>query len=366
MRTLSLILLVVLSTLGQGSEAISTYPPSPEDRPLASEVLSTARVALFAGHPDQAYRLLLAAQPRMGRTPEWLDLAARVFLALDRPVREAECFVALGPSDPLAAAKVKAILSRQPGAAPNSLFSPVKGAWSALDKRLVKSASAVAPGAGGTLFVLGGSGLLEVGPDGGVRATQPLLDGTDLSLDFEGRPVALGQTHVIWGSQSIPLPKAIAKAASAAASPDGQLLVLDRDAQRLYRLGPQGSVLGSIALSLGDPIKVRADLAGRIYLADRDTGEIHVFSPDMAPLRVLTPVASGRPLRKVADLWVDLAGDVLVLDGSAREVALFSPAGQFLGWSGERVGRVDAAGWDGLNALVVLNRREAYVGRVGT
>lgn len=359
-------MLVILSTIGRGSEAISTYPPAPEDRPLASEVLPTARVALFAGHPDQAYRLLLAAQPKMGRTPEWLDLAARVFLALDRPLRMAECYVALAPSDPLAEAKVKAILSRQPGGAPSSLFSPVKGGWTTLDKRLIKSASAVAPGAGGTLFVLDESGLLEVGPDGGVRATQPLLDGADLSLDFEGKPVALGRTHVIWGSRTIPVPRAVARAASATASPDGQLLVLDRDARRLYRLGPQGSVLGSISLSLGDPIKVRADLAGRIYLADRDTGEVHVFAPDMSPLRVLTPAASGRPLRKVEDLWVDLAGDVLVLDGSARQLALFSPGGQFLGWSGDRVGRVDAAGWDGLNSLVVLNRREAYVGRVGT
>ncbi len=328
--------------------------------------MATARVALFAGHPDQAYRLLLAAQPQLGRSPEWLDLAARVFLALDRPLRMAECYAALAPTDALAMAKVKAILSRQPGASAGGPFSPVKGAWAALDKKVLKSASAVAPGPGGSLYLLTGTGLLEVGSGGEVRATQPLLEGSDLCLDFEGRPVALGATQVLWGGKTVALPRAIAKPASAAASPDGQLLVLDRDARRLYRLGPQGSILGSIALQLGDPTKVRSDLAGRIYLADRDNGEIHVFAPDMTPLRAFTPAVSGKPVRRVEDLWVDPAGNILVLDGSAKQLALFAHGGQFLGWSGDRVGRVDAAGWDGLNSLVVLNRREAYVGRAGS
>ena len=120
--------------------------------------------------------------------------------------------------------------------------------------------------------------------------------------------------------------------------------------------------MGSVAVAVRDPVRVRVDRAGRIYLVDRGAGQVRVYGADMAPVRTLGLVFAGRPLRKIEDLTVDLAGNLLVLDGGLKRALLYSALGQILAFTPETT-RVDCAGWDGLNALVILDRKEGVLWR---
>jgi hypothetical protein len=333
---------------------------------MPAEALATARVALFAGHVDQAYRLLLAAEPDRGQTPEFLDLAARVYLALDRPLRMAECYQEMAGSDPKATEKVRAILARQGDIPSRPLFSGSVTRWPGFDRDRLEDLVGVAPGPDGTVYLLRTEGLDRVGKDGRSQGVVPLDRAVDLSVDFDGQAVALGQSQVLWGGRVIALPAGMDRPASAAVSPEGSLLVLDRAARRLLRLDPNGTVGGVTTVAMRDPIKVRVDLAGRIYIADRDTGDVHVYGPDMVPLKVLSPEAVQHPVRRLEDMEVGLAGDVLLLDGRSHQLSLFAADGRFLGTSEGRLPRVDAFGWDGLDTLLFASQRAGTLGRVGT
>ena len=326
--------------------------------------METARVALFAGRPDQAYRLLLLAQPELGHDPGWLDLAARIYLALDRPLRQAECYADLGAGDPRSLAKVSAILERQGIRGGPPSFSPGPPAWPSLDRQFLKAVQRIAPAVDGGAYLLTDAALVRIKPDGSILSRQPLADPLDMCLDESGRPVVLTEHQLLWGETSVALPRGMYRPASACASPDGNLLLLDRGSKRLYRITPEGTLAGSIAIDLREPDRVRTDPAGRIYLADRASGTIHLFTPDMVPIRVIDPREAGRPVRKLEDLFVDFAGDLLLLDGSSHELVMINAAGRVAAASGERAGRVDAAGWDGLSNLLVLSRREPDLRRI--
>ena len=354
------------AALATAAPPLTTYPPSPEDRPAAKEALATARVALFAGRTDQAYRLLLTAQPDLGQTPEFLELAARVYLALDRPLRMADCYLALSKKDASAAQKVRAVLTRQGGGAPRTFLAGPSSRWPGFDRERLKDVVAVAPGPSGTVFLLRGTGLEHVDSDGRSLGLTAFSGGLDLTVDFEGRPVALGEGKVLWGDRAVPLPASMDKPASAAVSPGGSLFILDRGSRRLLRLDSVGAVSGVTAVPLQDPVKVRVDPAGRIYIADRDTSRVEVFGPDMAPVKSVSPEAAQHAVRRIEDMSVDFAGDVMLLDGKAHQLLLFSPDGRFLGTSADRIPRVDAAGWDGLGVLVYVAEKEGTLGKAGT
>ncbi len=306
------------------------------------------------------------AQPDLGTTPAFLDLAARVYLALDRPMRMAECYAAMGAKDPTAADRVRAILARQGNGPSRPFFGGPTARWPGFDREKLKDVVGVAPAPGGGAYLLRGTGLEQVGGDGRTLGIKPMTGGSDLTLDFDGRPVALGEGKVLWGDKFVQLPAGMNRPASAAVSPGGSLFVLDRGARRLLRLEPGGGVAGAISIPLDDPVKVRVDLAGRIYIADRESGRVQVFGPDMVPVKAVNPEAAQHPLRRIEDMAVDFAGDVLVLDGRSRQLLLFSAEGRFLGASAERIPRVDAAGWDGLGTLVYVSAREGTLGRIGT
>jgi hypothetical protein len=360
---------VLLLAWGAASHSgtLSTYPPQPESRVQPGEVLDTARVALFSGHADQAYRLLMTAQPEMAGDPEWLDLAARVYLALDRPLRMAECLLpAAETRDPEALSRVKAILSRQGPHPPRSFASIPNGKWPGFDRTSLKDVESLAPGPDGSVYLLTREALIHVGADGTRLTVSPLRDGTDLTLDVAGTPIALSAVGVLWGDRLVPLPAGANKPVSVAASPEGSLFVLDRGARRLYRLSAEGALTGSINVPLDEPFRVRLDMAGRIYIADRDTGRVHLYGPDMVPIRILDPAATGHEVRRIDDMMVDFAGDVLLLDGRAHDLLLFGSDGRYLGTTAGRFPRVDAAGWDGLSRLVFVSWREGVLGRAST
>jgi hypothetical protein len=345
-------------------EAASTFPPAPDRRLPARESLEASRVALFSGRPDQAYRLLLLAQPDLGSTFDWLDLASRVYLALDRPGRIAEVYFQAGSADPGAPSKMRAVLDRL-GAVPSRQVLQPAARLPGLDKRTLKPVLSAVPGPDGSAYLLLEDNLIQVGADGLTKSTRSLLGARDLSLDFSSVPLALGQEEILWGSAVIKLPAEITKPSSAAAAPDGSVFVLDRDEPRLYRLSRKGLSLGSVGVAVGDPARVRVDRAGRIYMVDRGLGQIRVYGADMSPVRTLGLAFAGRPLRKIEDLTVDVAGNMLVLDGGLRRAFLYSGLGQVITFTPETT-RVDSAGWDGLNALVILDRKEGVLWRFAT
>ena len=320
-------------------------------------------MALLAGRPEQAYRLLLLAQPALGTDPEWLEAATRVYLALDRPGLEAQAFLKLAPGNPAAAARAEALLERT-GNGPRPSFQPL-GRWPVLDKKLLKPVIAVTPGPAGGAYLLTEDALLTLGSDGRVLKSESVLDARDLTLDASGAPLALGADSVRWGDTVVRIPAAITKPVSVAPAPDGSFFVLTRGDPRLYRVSRKGTSLGSVAVALGDPARVRVDGAGRIYLADRDTGQVRLYGADMTPVRTVTLAQMGRPLRRLDDLAVDVGGNLLASDGSSKAALLFSASGQLLTATGPDA-RCDAAGWDGLGNLLVLDRREGVLWRYGS
>lgn len=321
-----------------------------------------ARIALYSGRPEQAYRLVVTAMPHLSKDAAFMALAAKVGIALDRPIQAAG-YLAAAPPSPRTALEIRALLQRgAPGAGPIPV-NPSSKTFFAMDRRVLKEVQALLPSPDGGWVVLTRAAVIRVGADGHPGTAVPLPGGRDLCLDGEGRAVALGADHVLWGDDSVPLSKGLVKATSAAASPDGSLILLDGGAKRLYRLDRSGRVSGSVGLLVKDPVKVRLDASGRIYVADENDGTIHVFRGDMSPLRVLDPEASGQKLRKLTDLWVDFAGDVLVLDGREHRLLLFSSAGRFLGATPETL-RVDAAGWDGQDTLAVFDEKTGAAGRI--
>lgn len=345
--------------------AASTYPPQPEGRLPAKESMDASRLALFSGRHDQAYRLLLLAEPDMAKNPAWLDLASRVYLALDRPGRVAELFLRMAPTDPTALAKARATTERLGNGQIRPVFRSL-GRWPLMDRKILKPVLAVAPAGRDGAFLLTEDGLQRLAPDGTFASPKPLPGGRDLTLDFVGAPLALGETGLLWGDALIKLPPGITRPTSAAAAPDGGFFVLERGTPRLHRLSTKGASLGNVAVAAGDPVKVRVDRAGRIYIADRDLGQVKIYGADMSVVRTLTLSVGGKPLRKIEDFIVDFAGNLLVTDAASHETYLFTLSGQLLATAGGESTRVDAAGWDGLGTLLLLDRKEGSLWRYGS
>lgn len=347
-------------------EPTPTFPPRPDSAASARDLVGAAGAALYSGRPDQAYRLLMTASPQMKTDTDFLDLAARVYLALDRPMRAAEACAGLVKTEPDASDKVRALLQRQGTLHPGSYFTFDQKPFPIHDKGSLKQIEAAVPGPKGSVYLLTKNALLSMGPDGKILSSKPLAGARDLSLDGRGRPVALGDSTILWNGKSIPLPAGLDEPVSVAASPDGSLILLDAGRRRLYRLNAKGEPAGSAALGIRKPIIVRTDSAGRIYVADRDGDKVFVFGADMSPLRVLDPEALGHKVRKLEGLYVDFAGDMLLFDARAHELLMFSSDGRFLGRTDERVARIYVAGWNGLGTIVYVNKRAAVLGRIGT
>ena len=342
---------------------ISTYPPSPENRPSTGDLLPAARLALYSGRAERAYRLVLLAQPEEGSSASWLDLCARVYLALDRPMRMADCLASLGASDPRALKMAQAVMQRLGPSPPPAVLSVKPASMPPFDRSVARRVVGIEPAPDGSVYLLTENALVRIDRTGRQLSSTPLARGKDMTLDEEGKVVALGESQILWGDAVVPIPSGLDKPVSVAASPEGSLILLDRGARRLYRLDRHGKVLGSVALSLRNPAWVRVDMAGRIYIADKSTEAVHVFRADMSPLRNIDPAAEGHPVRRMEGMEVDFAGDVMLLDGRARRAVLFSGDGRYLSATGEAA-RVSAMGWDGLDSVVVLDEKSGAVGRI--
>lgn len=357
--------MAALLALAAPSSAISTFPPSPEDLKPAADLLAACRVALFSGRAEQAYRLLLTAAPSGPPGAEWLEASIRVHVGLDRPLQAAEALSGLAQSDPKARERLKVLWERQGPAGARPAMTLLGERVLQLERKAMRNWVSALPGPGGQVLVLTDAGLLKITPENRIEGAGALTGGADLTLDWKGQPLALGAAQAIWGARRIDLPKGLDRPASLAASPDGNLILLDSGQRRLYRLDENGAVIGSAPLSVKEPVRVRLDAAGRVFVADRATGTVHVFTGGLAPLRVIDPEASGQDVRRVDDMAVDFAGDVLLLDGRAHSATLFSPQGRALATTGDAV-RMDVFGWDGAGDLVYVNTKDGYLGRVGT
>lgn len=340
----------------------ATFPPAPNQRPEALAAEQDARRSLFEGRAEAALRLLLAAGPESGAKPAYLRLLALTYLSLDRPMRALESLATAGPEEKEMASL---LLRRQAPEAAQASFRSGRGDWPGVTKDLLKEKDArgVLSTPDGNLWILGKDRLWQLSPYGRTLLTVSLPGAQDLCPDAEGGPVALGSRQVFWRGKVSILPADLAKPISAAESPGGHLLVLDAKTSTLFRLNASGQVEGRSVFSLDDPVRVRTDGSGRVYLLDASTRCVYIYSAALNPVRVLDPEARGFKLKKASGLFVDFAGDMLLLDGREDVAALFSAQGRFLGASRREDMRMDAVGWDGSASLIFLDPRGVGVGR---
>jgi hypothetical protein len=139
-------------------------------------------------------------------------------------------------------------------------------------------------------------------------------------------------------------------------------VLLDDRKRRLIKVDSEGRAVGSAGILVPDPLLVRTDGAGRLYVADGKGGRIFVLGGDLSVLRILDPKTSGAPLRRLSDLRVDFAGNLLLLDGRARRLILLSASGKVLYLSGEENPKVSAVGWDGLDRILFVDGKVPRVG----
>jgi hypothetical protein len=361
--TRALLVVLWLGTATVPAAPPSTYPPAPGQAMTASGAEADGRKSLFEGRAEEALRLLLAAEPERGGEPAHARLTGLTFLALERPARAIEALAGGGEEERAMAAL---LLRRQaPDAAP-AAFKSAPSPWPGISREILKEKDprALLPSPDGTLWLMSKDRLAHLSPGGGTLATVSLPGARDLVSDGEGGPIALGSKQVFWRGKVLLLPPELDKPLSAAESPDGRLFLLDGRGPTLVHLSSSGKVEGRSVFPLGDPVRVRVDGVGRVYLLDAATRCVFVYSAALSPLRILDPEARGFKLRKASDLFVDFAGDMLLLDGREDAAALFSAQGRFLGASRREETRMDALGWDGAGSLIYLDRREDSVGKV--
>ena len=354
---------VSIATAATGG-GILTYPPAPGSSPDEEACMSSARAALLSGRVEEAYKLVLLARPGKGETQGWKLLAATVYLGLEEPLRAVELLASAGKEDPEAGKMASVVMSRQVRGEP-AIGIPASGArLKGPGKEALKDIREVLPLEGGRLALLGKERFAICSDGGAIEANIPLQGARDLVTDRNGDPLALGAGQVYWRGRMVPIPGGLGKPLSAAEAPEGRLLLLTDSPPALYKLDISGKVEGKKGITVEDPSKVRCDSVGRIYISDGSGRTISVFSPSLRPLRVISPECRGKRLREVSNIFVDFAGDLLVLDLKGDLAVLYSAKGSALGATREGGARVDAAGWDGYSALVYLNRKEGYLARM--
>jgi len=282
-------------------------------------------------------------------------------LALDRPLDAARVLGRMEPS-PTVASQIRALLERNLALRGKVTLEESPFPTPALDLRILRKALAIAPAPDGGVYLLGHDALFTLGADGRLLATQPLPGALDLSLDGAGRPLALARGLLRWGDRTLNLPPTFGSPVSVAYLPEGVAVLLDDRKRRLIKVDSEGRAVGSAGILVPDPLLVRTDGAGRLYVADGKGGRIFVLGGDLSVLRILDPKTSGAPLRRLSDLRVDFAGNLLLLDGRARRLILLSASGKVLYLSGEENPKVSAVGWDGLDRILFVDRKVPRLG----
>lgn len=300
----------------------------------------------------------------MGGDWSWILTRSLAESALGRPLYAAKRLSEAKGMHPRALPLALAVGSRllPTAAAP---LKPEPFRWPGLTPELLGRALALQPAKDGGLLLLLEDRLVLLGPDGRERVSQALPDAQDLTLDMEGLPLALGAGKLFRADRVISLPAGLQSAVSVAATPDGRILVLDAKANALVVLDGEGALKDRKALSVGEPGKVRVDWAGRVYVTDRRDRSVAVLrGGDLSPLRTVHSPVAPAPLKRLDNLAVDPFGCLLLLDAKRGQVMLLSPEGTLLA-DANRDGLEPAAlGWDGLEALLYLDKRAGSVGRL--
>ena len=362
-RTASLLSAALACAAVSAQSPPATFPPAPDARPAAEQALAAGRDALFRGDGERALRLLSEARPALEEDPRWVRAAALDALALGRPYRAMELFARLGPADPQAPALVRALLRRVAAPGGPAPIRPSGQRWPGLTPEFLRTVVALRPARDGGVVLLTAAQVHLVGADGLLRASQPLPGGVDLNVDAGGLPLALGRGQFFLADHAVALPPTLQEAVSIAATPDGRILVLDAGARALVILDGKGALLDRKPLSVQEPGRVRVDGLGRVFVTDRRDRSVAIFRGDLTPLRSFSPERAGLQARRVDDLQVDVAGDMLLLDARKGQLALVTAEGRILGESAREAFSATAVGWDGLDTFLVLDERALTLGR---
>lgn len=344
--------------------ATEQFPPSPQETPSPAAALATAKTALSQGDNNRAFTLLCAAQAGSEDKWEWILTMGLAEAALGRPLHAAKRYSDVKEINPralpLSVAAAKRLLPASASAMRTDAFR-----WPGLTAERLSQAVAIQPGADGGLLLLLEDRLVLLGADGKERATQSLPGAQDLTLDSEGLPLALGLGKLFRANRVIPLPAGLQSAVSAAATPDGRILVLDAKAGALVVLDSDGALKDRKPLGLGEPGKVRVDLAGRVFVTDRRDRSVAVLrGSDLSSLRIIHSPVAPAPLKRLDNLAVDPFGCLLLLDAKRGQVMLLSPDGNLLAEANRDGLEPAALGWDGLDTLLYLDKRAGVVGRL--
>lgn len=273
---------------------------------------------------------------------------------MDRPLDAARVLGRMDPT-PSVVRQLRALLERNLALNGKVTLQEAPFPSPALDPRVLRKALAVAPAPEGGAYLLDREALFSLDPEGRILATRPLPKALDLSLDASGQPLALGRGVLLWGDRTLNLPPTFGSPVSADYLPEGVAVLLDEEKRRLIKVNSEGRAVGSAGLLVPDPILVRTDGVGRLYVADGRSGRIFVLGGDLSVLRVLDPKTAGVPLRRLSDFRVDFAGNLLLLDGRAHRLILLSSSSKVLYLSGEDSPRVSVVGWDGLDRILFVD-----------
>jgi tetratricopeptide (TPR) repeat protein len=291
---------------------------------------------LRLGNPKKASAPLVELLEDETSTDLTAQLASRAELLFAETLLERGQFAAAwqplqkatGSSDPADAATARAHLSLMH----RLLLRPSSGELPWSTARLLagpsggfKKPQAIAASTAGAVAVIDSGVGAVLFSSAGARSFTSLRDAS--RPFFEGESIAFVTPSAIERAgvrdtftQGGAKPKDLSRIEAAARDGYGSWILVDRSLEGLARFDRGRAWRGELQLT-GTPVDVTGDRWGRIYALTSKPSQIHVFSNDLEPLRLVS-VPGSRPIA----LEVDALGNLYVLDQQQSSIRVIDPA----------------------------------------
>jgi hypothetical protein len=280
-----------------------------------------------------AYHRIVASHPASAWTMRALVESATCLVALERwsdAMQQLQAVRARSTSDPLAAVAVarNTLLYRLHlrGGQPSHRYAPATGmATTDIDLRRVAGIAVddqnrVHLGTRKALYIYGENGAItETIPAEDVRGFV-VHDGGDVWLD-EKSLRSSGRVQRVTSAASGRSRDVDIQAAAAA--PDGDILVADRESKSILRIAPDGTYRTGVAPR--DVVRLAVSPTGDVAAIERETRAVLLIAQD-GTVHSLAPTAQAFTLRAPVDVAFDVFGHLYVLERDA--VLVFTPKGE--------------------------------------